>query len=54
MEGATLYIMKDGLIDQTGPLWRYVIEVGCTPIPAVGPPRRHPTPFVTNYQKEGA
>lgn len=55
VQGASLYVKQDGLVDQTGPLWRFVIEIGCTPIPAVGLPRHRPTPFMTDFNKtEGA
>lgn len=55
VQGATLYVAKDGLVDQSGSLWRYMVEVACTPIPAVGLPRHHPTPFMTDFNKtEGA
>ena len=59
VQGASLYVKQDGLVDQTGPLWRFVIEIGCTPIPAVGLPRHNPlhrpTPFMTDFNKtEGA
>jgi hypothetical protein len=34
IEGSTLRILKDGLADQVGPLWHYVIEVAGSAIPA--------------------
>lgn len=54
VQGATLYVIKDGLVDQTGPLWRYMVEIACTPIPAVPLVRARPTPFTSDYHKEGA
>ncbi|MGH1577708.1 Gp37 family protein [Planktotalea sp.] len=55
VQGANLYVTRDGLVDQTGSLWRFLIEVACTPIPAVGLPRQRPAPFMTDFSKtEGA
>ncbi len=54
LEGTELIITRDGLVDQDAALWRYVIEVACW-IPAVPLTRRHPSPFVTDFNKqEGA
>ena len=54
VQGATLYVIKDGLVDQTGPLWRYVVEIACTPIPAAPLMRARPAPFTADDQKGGA
>ncbi len=47
VEGTTLSIIRDGLMEQSGGLWRYLIEIAGTPIPA--PPltmaRHAPTPI---------
>jgi hypothetical protein len=42
------------LVDQTGPLWRYVVEIACTPIPAAPLMRARPAPFTADDQKGGA
>lgn len=55
IQGTTLYVTRDGLIDQSGSLWRYVIELACTPVPAVGLARQRPAPFISDFNKpEGA
>ena len=54
IQGAELFLIRDGLIDQDGALWRYVIELGCS-IPAIPKPPGRPTPFITDFSKsEGA
>lgn len=54
IEGADLVILRDGLVDQDGDLWRYVIEVGCQ-LPAVPLNRAVPAPFLTDFPRtEGA
>lgn len=58
VEGATLYVTRDGLVDQTGPLWQYMIEIACTPIPAVPLASHHAhrlAPFISGFNmKKGA
>lgn len=51
LEGSEVYITRDGLIDQDGALWRYVIEIACR-IPAVPLTHRHPVPFTRDFSKE--
>lgn len=53
VEGAELSMLRDGLVDQNGALWRYVVEVSA-PIPAIPLNREQPTPFVTEFHKGGA
>lgn len=54
VEGASLYITRDGLIDQTGSLWRYLVEIAATPILAVPVIAQHPSPMITDFNQKGA
>lgn len=49
--GVALTVTRDGLVDQTGALWRYVLELTGS-LPAI--PRAKPTPstYVTDFSKE--
>ncbi len=55
VQGTTLSITRDGLMEQSGGLWRYLIEIAGTPIPA--PPltmaRHAPTPIPLTPAKGG-
>lgn len=52
IEGAELSVTRDGLIDQDGSLWRYVIEVSLR-IPSVPLAHAHPAPFITAFNQSG-
>lgn len=53
LEGAKLRLVRDGLANQSGEFWHYVIELTCR-IPAVPHDPAHPIPFVTDFSKGGA
>lgn len=53
IEGATLAVTRDGLVDQDGTDWRYLVTVVCS-VPAVRMRRRAPTPIMTDFTKESA
>ncbi len=50
IEGAEISVTRDGLIDQDGDLWRYVIEVALR-VPAVPLTRERPAPFITDFNR---
>ncbi len=50
VEGTLLVVTRDGLVDQDGPLWRYVLEVICY-LPAIPIPRERPAPFMSDFNK---
>lgn len=55
IQGVDLFVTRDGLIDEDQSLWRYLVEISCTPFPAVPLPHSAPRPFITDFTKtEGA
>jgi len=50
IEGALINVTRDGLLDQDGSLWRYVVEVACV-LRAVPLQRRPVAPFITDFTK---
>lgn len=52
-QGVRLHVLRDGLIDQTEQLWRYLIQVATTPFPAVPLRRPRPTPMMSDFSKAG-
>lgn len=53
LEGTRLRIIRDGLADQNGARWHYLLEVSCT-IPALPITPVYPSPFINDFSKEGA
>lgn len=50
IEGATLEMLRDGLVDQDDAHWRYLIEIGCE-VPSVTRQRPRPSPIFTDFSK---
>lgn len=48
IEGTIINVTRDGLLDQDGSLWRYVVEVACV-LRAIPLQRRPFAPFITDF-----
>lgn len=52
IEGAGLFITRDGLVEQDGAMWRYLIEINTTTILAAPLTQSRVSPMLMNPSKE--